>query len=113
MTVAEPFALGRYEVTFDEYDRVARVTGRELPDDENWGRGHRPAINVSWEDATAYTEWLPQQTGKRYRLPTEAEWEYAARAGTETRYWWGDDIQLWAGVAGQGVGRQRPGGARI
>lgn len=56
------------------------------------GRGERPVINVTWHDAVAYAEWLSEQTGQRYRLPTEAEWEYAARAGTETAYWWGNDI---------------------
>ncbi len=90
--IAKGFALGRYPVTFDEYDRFARATDCELPSDQDWGRGNRPVINVSWDDATAYTEWLSTQTGKRYRLPTEAEWEYAARAGTETRYWWGNEI---------------------
>ncbi len=86
------FAMGRYEVTFAEYDRFAYATGRGKPDDEGWGRGNRPVINVSWDDATAYTAWLSTQTGKAYRLPTEAEWEYAARAGTETKYWWGNEI---------------------
>ncbi len=66
-------------------------TGR-YPDDEGWGRANRPVINVSWEDATAYTQWLSQQTGRHYRLPTEAEWEYTARAGTTTEYWWGNEI---------------------
>ncbi len=84
-------AIGRYETTFDEYDRFARSTGRALPDDNRWGRGRRPVINVCWYDAVEYCQWLSQQTGKRYRLPTEAEWEYAARAGTESCYWWGED----------------------
>jgi formylglycine-generating enzyme required for sulfatase activity/serine/threonine protein kinase len=88
--IAQPFALARYEVTFDQYDRFAKQTGRPLPDDSGWGRGNRPVINVSWEDANAYTRWLAEQTGQPYRLPTEAEWEYSARAGTESIYWWGD-----------------------
>ena len=86
------FALGRYEVLFEEYDRFLAATGRESPRDEGWGRGGRPVINVSWEDATAYAEWLSAKTGQRYRLPSEAEWEYAARAGSTTRYAWGNDI---------------------
>jgi formylglycine-generating enzyme required for sulfatase activity len=86
------FAMGRYEVTFAEYDKFAEATGRIKPSDEGWGRGNRPVINVSWYDATAYAEWLSQQTGQKYRLPTEAEWEYAARAGTTTKYWWGNEI---------------------
>jgi formylglycine-generating enzyme required for sulfatase activity len=77
------FQLGIHEVTFDQYDQFALVTGRELPDDEGWGRGTRPVINVSWVDAVAYAEWLSEETGKRYRLPSEAEWEYAARAGSD------------------------------
>jgi formylglycine-generating enzyme required for sulfatase activity len=86
------FAMGKFEVTFAEYDKFAEATGRKKPSDSGWGRGNRPVINVSWYDATAYTEWLSNQTGKQYRLPTEAEWEYAARAGTETKYWWGNEI---------------------
>src|SRR4030095_15296150 len=64
---------------------------RQFPIDEGWGRGRRPVIYVSWQDAVEYAKWLSGQTGRRYRLPTEAEWEYAARGGKETAYWWGND----------------------
>lgn len=92
VVVSKPFALGRYEVSFEQYDRFALATGRALPDDLGWGRGDRPVINVSWNDASAYTAWLAAQTGEPYRLPSEAEWEYAARAGTESAYWWGNEL---------------------
>lgn len=74
------FEIGKFEVTFDEYDRFALATGQSLPYDQKWGRERRPVINVSWMDAQNYANWLSQQTGKHYRLPTEAEWEYAARS---------------------------------
>ena len=86
------FALGVYEVTFEEYERFARATGRDRPNDRGWGRGGRPVIDVSWEDAQAYAAWLSDETGEDYRLPSESEWEYAARAGSTTRYSWGQDI---------------------
>ena len=88
----ESFELGKYEVTFEEYDRFTAATGRERANDRGGGRGRRPVINVSWEDTVAYTKWLSGQTGERYRLPSEAEWEYAARAGTATAYSWGNEI---------------------
>jgi formylglycine-generating enzyme required for sulfatase activity len=67
--ILKPFAIGRYEVTFEEYDRFAGAIGRKLPNDEGWGRAQRPVINVSWGDALASTEWLSVQTSKYYRLP--------------------------------------------
>ena len=68
------FVIGRYEVTFAEYDQFAQATGRKLPNDKGWGRNRRPVINVSWYDAVDYAEWLSQQTEKRYQLPTVVEW---------------------------------------
>jgi formylglycine-generating enzyme required for sulfatase activity len=87
------FEMGVTEVTFLQWDACFFFGGCDnYPDDEGWGRGSRPAINVSWEDAQQYIAWLNTATGKHYRLPTEAEWEYAARAGSATRYSWGDEL---------------------
>lgn len=89
--IAKAFAIGKYEVMLDEYDRFTNATGRPLVSDKGWGRGRRPVINISWREAKEFTDWLSEQTGYRYRLPTETEWEYAARSGTSTSRYWGDD----------------------
>jgi formylglycine-generating enzyme required for sulfatase activity len=93
VTIARPFAVGRFAVAFDEWDAAyGRGAVKHYPDDRRWGRGRRPVINVSWDDAIAYVGWLSQETGKNYRLLSEAEWEYCCRAGTDTPYSFGDAI---------------------
>jgi formylglycine-generating enzyme required for sulfatase activity len=91
---AKPFAVGCFAVTFDEWDACVADSGCDnyQPKDQGWGRGNRPVINVSWNDAKAYVAWLSKKTGKPYRLLSEAEWEYVARAGTTTAFWWGNSI---------------------
>ncbi len=93
VTIAQAFAIGRYEVTFKEWDACVADGGCRgyRPDDKGWGLGLRPVIKVSWDHSQAYVTWLGKKTGKPYRLSSEAEWEYAARAGSTTRYWWGND----------------------
>lgn len=90
VTVA-PFAMGATEVTFDEWDACVANggCGGYMPADKGWGRGDRPVLSVSWRDAQAYVEWLSRKTGRAYRLPSEAEWEYGARGGATTAFWWG------------------------
>jgi formylglycine-generating enzyme required for sulfatase activity len=94
VTIARPYAVGQFALTFDQWDACVADGGCNgyRPSDQGWGRGHRPVINVSWDDAKAYVLWLAQKTGKPYRLLTEAEYEYAARAGTTTAYPWGNAI---------------------
>ncbi len=89
VTVSD-FYIGKYEVTFAQYDAFCEATDKKKPDDGGMGRDNRPVMNISWYGSVAYCEWLSAQTGKKYRLPTEAEWEYACRAGTSTLYSWGD-----------------------
>ena len=88
------FRMGKYEVTFAQWDACVADGGCNgySPDDEGWGRGDHPVINVSWDNVQSFIDWLNSKTSGNYRLPTEAEWEYAARAGTTSEYSWGDDI---------------------
>jgi len=90
VAIAEPFAVSKYEVTFDQWDACVAAAACPRAKDA-WGRGIMPVMGVSWGDAKLYVAWLSRLTGKNYRLLTEAEWEYAARAGSSTRYAWGDE----------------------
>jgi formylglycine-generating enzyme required for sulfatase activity len=94
VTVAGQFAVAQFELTFEEWDTCVADGGCNgyKPDDLDWGRGTRPVINISWEDANAYVTWLAKKTGKPYRLLSESEYEYATRAGTQTAYPWGNAI---------------------
>lgn len=105
------FAIGRFEVTWDEWNSCVVAGSCAAVNDAGYGRGRRPVINVRWIDAKHYVAWLSDRTGKRYRLPTEAEWEYAARAGTETVFSWGDEpdgAHLYANLADQSSLKQHP-----
>jgi formylglycine-generating enzyme required for sulfatase activity len=113
----DAFAVGQYPVTFAAYDRFCEATRRRPAVDEGWGRGERPVINVSWADVHDYCTWLSRETGETYGLATEEQWEYACRAGSTTRYCFGDDPKgladyAWYDVNAKGrthpVGQKRP-----
>ena len=87
------FAISKYEVTFEQYDKFATATGRKLPDNLYLDKKTYPVFNVTWDDAYYYAQWLSKQTGHPYRLPSEAEWEYAAGTGKRSSYWWGYDMK--------------------
>jgi len=110
--IERPFAVGVYEVTFDEWDACERDFGcSKFVNDGGWGRGSQPLINVSWNDAQEYVAWLSGKTGAAYRLLSESEWEYAARAGTTTRFHFGSTIATsqanYSGIGSGGISRDR------
>jgi formylglycine-generating enzyme required for sulfatase activity len=118
--ILRPFAISVSEITFYEFEACGAAGAcRADVSDHGWGRGNRPVINVTWQDTVDYAAWLTRKTGHRYRLPTEAEWEYAARGNTTTRYFWGDDPgedlancrgcgSAWSGVQSAPVGQFLP-----
>jgi formylglycine-generating enzyme required for sulfatase activity len=120
VTIQKPLAVSRFEITFEQWD-VCNTEGgcsRKI-DDRNWGRGNRPVINVLYSDIKEYIDWISNKTNQTYRLPSEAEWEYAARAGTTTEYWWGDEMisgyancrgcgTKWSGLMSAPVGSFKP-----
>lgn len=109
--IAKPYAIGQFEVTFNDYDRFCSSSGRPCPPDGGNGRQSKPVIFVSWDDAVAYAAWLSLQTGKVYRLPSEAEWEYAARGKTSMSRFWGEDALhacRYSNVADQSARQQYP-----
>jgi len=116
VVIAYRMAMGRTPVTFAEYDRFCDATDKIKPEDQGWGRDRRPVINVSWQDAQGYVQWLSDQTGKAYRLPSEAEWEYACRAAGSGRWCFGDDEQQlgqYAWFGGNSGGRSQPVGEKL
>lgn len=120
VTIEYPFALGVYEITFEEWHACAQDQAcKETPDDHGWGKGRNPIINVTYDDIADYLKWLSEKSGRTYRLPSEAEWEYVARAGTTTQYWWGDQVgknnancrkcgSKWSGIGSAPVGSFLP-----
>jgi formylglycine-generating enzyme required for sulfatase activity len=120
ITIAKPLAVSRYEITFNEWDACHAAGGcTKKPFDRDWGRGTRPVMNVLPKDIDEYMAWLSKKTGHTYRLPSEAEWEYAARAGSKSEYWWGDQMLSggancrgcgteWSGIKSAPVGQFKP-----
>ncbi len=123
VVIPKPLAVGKFPVTFDEWDAAQKDKDWRnfserapwTPDDADWGRGRRPVINVSWEDAQAYVKWLSGKSGQPYRLLSEAEWEYSCRAGTDTAYSFGDnksDLDGYGWYSGNSGGKTHPVGEK-
>ncbi len=91
--IKNKFFISKKEITFKEYDKFVKDTKRVPPNDEGMGRDNNPVVNVSYEDVKAYLDWLSKQTGDTYRLPTEAEWECSAKAGSKSRFFFGDSVK--------------------
>jgi len=91
--IAYDYYLSETEITFEQFDIYCKATKTRCPSDRDWGRGKHPVTRVSWDNAVAYTKWLSEQSGYTYRLPSEAEWEYAARAGKSSKFWWGNEYE--------------------
>ena len=120
VTISRPFAIGRFELTFDEWDACYKEKGcSNRPRDRNWGRGKRPVINILFSDIFEYLMWISRITKRVYRLPSESEWEYSARAGTISEYWWGNKMMPnqancrkcgseWSGIKTAPVGSFKP-----
>jgi formylglycine-generating enzyme required for sulfatase activity len=111
VVVAKPFAIGRSEVTFAEWEACVADggCGGWRPEDHGRGEANLPVSEVSWSDAHAFIDWLTRKCGHAYRLPSEAEWEYVARAGTSTAFWWGEEVESGhANCRGCGAGDRRP-----
>ncbi len=113
--IAYSFAVGRFEVTFAEWDACVAGDGcgGYRPNDAGWGRGRRPVMLLTWDEAREYIAWLGFKTGKRYRLLSESEWEYVARAGTTSKYWWGDGIESDKAKFGSHDGKTKPAGSYL
>jgi len=108
VVMIDEFFLGKYPVTFAQFDIYCEAIGKKKPSDFGWGRGERPVTNVSWNDAQAYCRWLAKETGMPFRLPSEAEWEYVARAGGDSAYPWGNRAESSHANYGKAVGRTTP-----
>ena len=120
ISIKKFIAIGKYELTFDEWDVCYKMLGCSTkPEDRGWGRGRRPVININYKDIKEYLVWITKKTQNVYRLPSEAEWEYSNRAGTNTEYWWGNNMVLgsancrncgtpWSGINTSPVGQFRP-----